>query len=148
VSITSWIEKKEQLQEKYGARQYNGQKHNGSHRHIIARIKRALTQNKLSNIKTAVCHLHNNLDYVPEVVNRLNALIGHRSLSFQWLPGDHSQSSALLIRNESIGLLVKTDPDSTPKGMMITPNKPAPFCSVTPETALSALSLQACHQNN
>ncbi len=141
VNITSLAEKKEQLHEKYGARKYKGE-----HRRIIACIKRALTQNRLAGIQAAKCHLHNNPDQAAAVVTQLNVLIGHRALLFQWLPANCHESGKLLIRNESIGLLIKTDPDSAPKGMKITPNEPAPFCSLTAEAALSALSLQACRQ--
>ncbi len=117
-------------------------KHNGENcRHIIAKIKRALTQNQLSGITTAVRHLHNNREQIPSVVNQLNALIGHRHLLFRWLPDDHGEPAALLLRNASIGLLVKTDPNSAPDGMMLTPVETGAIASLTPEAALSALLL-------
>jgi hypothetical protein len=141
VSVTSWVEQKKQLQEKYGPRKNYGETHCENCRYIIAKIKRALTRNQLSSLIIAVRHLHNNPEQVPVIVNQLNALISHRHLFLQWLPDNHGEPAALLLRNSSIGLLIKTEPDFRPEGMMLIPVESGCISSLTPEAALSALSL-------
>jgi hypothetical protein len=133
VERTDWIDQKEQLTEKYGER----------FRHVITNIKNGLAQDQLSNINIATKHLHDNPGTAAAVVARLNNLVRQSPLSFRWYPAHHNQSGKLLIRNQSVGLVIKTEPNSTPEGIMLNPENGAPYCPLAPETALSVLSSQA-----
>ncbi len=133
---TAWIERKEQLAEKYGER----------FRHVIGTIKRGLAHDKLSSINSATKHLHDNPDSAAVVVARLNSLVSQSALSFRWYPAHHNEPGKLLIRNRSVGLLIKTAPDSLPEGIMMNPENGAPYCPLAPEAALSLLSSQARKQ--
>jgi hypothetical protein len=132
----SWIDERQQRSDKHG----------GEFRRVISRIKRGLAQDRLSSIKVATHHLHDHPGAAPKVVARLNNLARHSSLSFRWFPGDHNESGKLLIRNQSVGLVIKTAPDSASEAIMMTPEKETPFCSLEPEAALSLLSSQARSQ--
>jgi hypothetical protein len=116
----------------------------GKYSLIVGGIKTALAQDRLSRLGGTTRHLRDHPENAPEVVTELNAALGRCALSFRWFPGTGSESAKLLIRNESIGLLIDTTPGSLPVGMMITHGDPAPVqsCSFPPESALSLLSLQ------
>lgn len=130
MDIKSWTDKKQKLLDKYG----------GENRYIIVGVKRGLTHNRLTSIKTAIGHLHQNPGKAPLITAYLNNLIGRYSLIFRWFPAHNDQSGKLLIRNESIGLIVNTEPNAAPQAIMLSLNKNAPYCPLAPEAALSALS--------
>ena len=132
VNTATWTNKKQELDEKYG----------GELRPIIAGIKRGLTQNRLAAIQIAAQNLYSAPEKAPATIAYLNNLSGCGALKFRWFPAHKGQSAKLLIRNGSIGLLVKTDPDSSAEAMIISEQKEMPFCTLEPEKALSALSLQ------
>ncbi len=126
----SWTDKKQKFLEKYG----------GENRNIIVGIKRGLTHNKLTSIKTAVSHLHSQPSKAPLVAAYLNNLIGHKSLIFRWFPSAGDQSGKMLIRNESIGLIVNAEPNAALQAIVMTAKNNAPYCPLAPEAALSQLS--------
>lgn len=87
--------------------------------------------------------MHNNSGQAPQLVAHLNNLIGHRALHFRWLPGSQNQSGKLLIRNQSVGLMINAAPEPALVGIVMTPDKDFPCSSLAPESALSLLSRQA-----
>lgn len=138
MNALSWAERAER-----NDRAQKDHDHNRELQMIVAGIKSALAQNHLSRLQSATRHLCNHPDRAPEVVARLNATIGGSFLTFRWFPGTKTESGQLLIRGASIGLLIKTAPDSTPEGWMMTDDRDAPFGPLTAKSALTALSRQA-----
>jgi hypothetical protein len=136
VNTISLSERKRHLNEKYGE----------SYRHIIGSIKRGLVRDKLSSIKSASRHLHNNPKNAAQIVARLNTIAGTSNLCFRWYPGTVNESSKLLIRNQSVGLVVKSEPGSAAEAIMMTPEHEAQFCLIDPDIALAQLSLEVRSQ--
>jgi hypothetical protein len=135
VDNIAWASRKHQLEEKYGA---------GCHQ-IISAIKRGLAKGRLASIKAAMRTLQAEPGKAPVVVAHLNNSIGRGgSLSFRWFPSQNNQSGKLLIRNESVGLIVKSAPNLAPEALMITADTTMPVCSLAPEIALSRLSEHVC----
>ena len=135
MNITAWTNKKQELAEKHG----------GELRHIVSGIKRGLSQSRLTAIQSAAYNLYSHPNKAPVIIAYLNNLVGNASLKFHWFPGRHQGDGKLLIRNESIGLLVKTAPGSKVQAMIISQSENTPFADLDPEKALAALSLQVRH---
>ena len=136
MKTSAWIEKKE-LRQADGTRT-----HRKPSRHIFAAIKRGLLGNQISIIKLAVCQLHKNPDHVAKVLNHLNMSLSCYGLSFEWYPD--GESSAILIRTETTGVLIESSLHSMNKGMKIAVNASSPCHALAAEEALSVLSRHAC----
>lgn len=109
---------------------------------FVAGIKQALRQNCLSQINVAACALLNHPTEIAGVIAQLNAATNQNSLAFRWFPASQNQSSKLLIRNQSIGLLITASPNAIAEGIRMTPGGNVPFCSMSPQLVLSVLSAQ------
>jgi len=141
VRIRSWSEAKDKAQENYAIC-----KSKGAHRKIIAALAQGLKQNDLSWIRVAACDLHQNPDAAARVVRHFKAKFAYRLLSFRWFPGNRSQCGKFLIRNQSIGLVMKSAPGSILQGIIMMLGEPTSFCSIAPKDALSHLSKQVSAQ--
>lgn len=145
VNVTSTIKRNERSDPFH--RNSGTARRNRECRTIIAGIKSALAQDRLDRLHGAARYLSNHLDQASEIVTQLSAATVQSSFYFRWFPGPGVQSGQLLIHNESIGLLINADPDSQPKGIVMTPDQDTPFSWLKAESALSLLSLQAKNHN-
>jgi hypothetical protein len=141
VRIRSWTEVKDNPQENYAVC-----KSKGAHRKIIAALTQGLKQNDLSCMRVAAYDLHQNPDAAARVVRHFKAKLAYRLLSFRWFPDNRSQCGKFLIRDQSIGLVIKSAPGFILEGIKMTPGDRASFCSIAPKDALSHLSKQVSPQ--
>ncbi len=130
----SLIHKKQQIQEKCRL-QHTTECHS-----IIASIKRSLARKRLSSIRAAAYNLQTQPTKVASVIAHLNNSIGYNCLLYRWFPGDTNKWGKLLIRNQSVGLIVRAKLDSAAEGIKMTADRKVPLASIAPELALSILA--------
>jgi len=110
-------------------------------RQLIARMRRAIVQDKLCRLNRAAKLLLANPKNAARIVARLNNAFEFSSLAIRWLPGSLNQSDKLIIRNGSVALIVQSAPEANSEGKMLVSDRLA-IRSLTPEAALHVLSAQ------
>ncbi len=114
---------------------------------IIAEIKTAIHYERLADLKKMARHLHKNRKKAHEIVARINHSLLDSPVSFRWFPAKKNRCGKLLIRSQSVGLLIDAVPDSPSAGMKLTPDEEAPFCSLEVKNVLSSLAAQVSNSN-
>jgi len=127
---TAWLREKQRLAEKY----------QGNHFRIISAIRRGIMQGKLRSIEAAAQSIHRDLCSAPQVVKHLNGVFSGWPIVFRWYLDNENQNGTLLIRNQSVGLLIQSSPKTCSEGRIMGQAAGEAYLSVSPQVALMLLS--------